>query len=68
MSETITIFDNMKTYTFTGNQPIAFTLPDGADVILEKGIEVQLDPSNDYIAGLVGQGYLIEVATKKTSK
>jgi hypothetical protein len=68
MSETITIFESMKTYLFTGNQPIAFTLPDGKDVILEKGVESTLDPTNEYIAGLIGQGYLIEVETKKTSK
>lgn len=66
--ETITIFGNMKTYLFTGNQPIMFTLPDGVDVVLERGVELTLDASNEYIASLIAQKYLTEIETKKTEK
>lgn len=62
------IFATMKTYIFTGNQPINFTLPDGTDVVLEKDVAISLDPENHYIAGLIGLGYLIEVKTKDPKK
>lgn len=45
------------TYTYEG-PPSGVTLPDGQEVILHPGKEVELDPANTYTQALVAQGRL----------
>lgn len=48
----------MATYKYLQSNPLPFTLPDGTEHILGPGKTFELPSENDYIRGLIEQGYL----------
>ena len=56
-----------KAFKFTGIIPIYATLGDGTDVCLVPGeVYENLPEGNDYLEGLKGKGFLVEVETKQS--
>jgi len=56
----------MKKYLYTGTQSMNFTLPDGNEIYISYGDEVELPSENQHVSGLVATGYLTELQIKKT--
>lgn len=57
----------METLLYQGSTPLAFTLPDGQEFILISGESYKLPTKNEYIRGLIEQGYLVKPASKPKS-
>lgn len=58
----------MTKFTYTHTTPAAFTLSDGSEYHLHQGGTYSLPAENEYIKGLVEQGYLTPVKSKQPTK